>query len=317
MKKILLVEDDKSLREIYGVRMQAEGYDVVLAENGEEGLAQAVAQAPDLIISDAMMPKISGFEMLDLLKSNIKTRDIKVIMMTALSSDNQKERGELLGAERYLVKSQVGIEDLVQVVHEVLGDKPTQTSANPATSSIMNSDVPIPPTPMPIPTSTLNPIEHSFSPISSQPQNVIPLTPGQTANTNQQYQTPTPNIQPIPNQASQMFQQLQPAASPQAISASPNLQTADPKSINSNIQPNAMPVQNRLPNSEGGVTHTIQPVQEAINPRINIDDLLAKEDSTGHSSNPIFTPNQQFPAASTNPSINTAPNSGDETLHLG
>lgn len=122
MTKILLVEDDKSLREIYGVRLLAEGYDIVSAGDGEEALAMAIKEKPGLIVSDVMMPKISGFDMLDILRSTTETRDIKVIMMTALSSDDQRARGEQLGADRYLVKSQVGIEDVVRTVHDVLGD---------------------------------------------------------------------------------------------------------------------------------------------------------------------------------------------------
>jgi len=129
MTKILLVEDDKSLREIYGVRLLAEGYDIVSAGDGEEALAMAIKDRPTLIISDVMMPKISGFDMLDILRSTTETRDIKVIMMTALSSEDQRSRGESLGADRYLVKSQVGIEDVVRTVHEVLGDAPVAAPA--------------------------------------------------------------------------------------------------------------------------------------------------------------------------------------------
>ena len=122
MAKILLVEDDKSLREIYGVRLMAEGYEIVSAGDGEEALAMAIKERPDLIVSDVMMPKISGFDMLDILRSTTETKDVKVIMMTALSSDDQRARGEALGADRYLVKSQVGIEDVVRTVHDVLAD---------------------------------------------------------------------------------------------------------------------------------------------------------------------------------------------------
>lgn len=86
-------------------------------------MAVAVKERPDLIISDVMMPKISGFDMLDILRSTPETQNIKVIMMTALSSEDQRERGESLGADRYLVKSQVGIEDVVNAVHDVLGDR--------------------------------------------------------------------------------------------------------------------------------------------------------------------------------------------------
>ena len=139
MTKILLVEDDKSLREIYGVRLLAEGYDIVSAGDGEEALAMAIKERPALIVSDVMMPKISGFDMLDILRSTTETRDVKVIMMTALSSEDQRQRGEALGADRYLVKSQVGIEDVVRTVHEVLGDapEPAPVAPTPAMESVV------------------------------------------------------------------------------------------------------------------------------------------------------------------------------------
>lgn len=132
MTKIMLVEDDKSLREIYGVRLLAEGYDIVSAGDGEEALAMAIKERPQLIVSDVMMPKISGFDMLDILRSTTETKNIKVIMMTALSSEEQRQRGESLGADRYLVKSQVGIEDVVRVVHEVLADQAAPVAPAPA-----------------------------------------------------------------------------------------------------------------------------------------------------------------------------------------
>ena len=130
MAKILLVEDDQSLREIYGIRLTAEGYQIVPAGDGEEALAMAVREKPDLIISDVMMPKISGFDMLDILRSTPETKNIKVIMMTALSSEDQRARGEALGADRFLVKSQVGIEDVVNAVHEVLDQNQNNNTEN-------------------------------------------------------------------------------------------------------------------------------------------------------------------------------------------
>lgn len=133
MSKIMLVEDDNSLREIYSIRLTAEGYTIVSAGDGEEALAVAVRERPDLVISDVMMPKISGFDMLDILRSTPETKDIKVIMMTALSSEDQRERGESLGADRYLVKSQVGIEDVVNAVHDVLGDRSEDGTISPVT----------------------------------------------------------------------------------------------------------------------------------------------------------------------------------------
>ena len=69
MSKVLLVEDDNNLRDIYEARMQAEGFEIVSAHDGEEGLIVAKNEHPDLIISDVMMPKISGFEMLDIIRA--------------------------------------------------------------------------------------------------------------------------------------------------------------------------------------------------------------------------------------------------------
>ena len=155
MKKILLVEDDNNLREIYGARLLAEGYDIVSAKDGEEALSMAVAEKPDLIISDIMMPKISGFDMLDILRATPQTKDTKVIMMTALSQAEDRERGERLGADRYLVKSQVTLEDVVKVVQEVLvadGGTPAPAAA------------PAAPAPAPAPAPVATPAEPTVTP---------------------------------------------------------------------------------------------------------------------------------------------------------
>lgn len=182
MSKIMVVEDDASLREIYSIRITAEGYDVVSAGDGEEALAMAVREKPDLILSDVMMPKISGFDMLDILRSTPETANIKVVMMTALSAEDQRQRGERLGADRYLVKSQVGIEDVINVIHEVLGDKPSATPATPPAPAFTPASVPAPalePTPTPeatpapasIPESEPAPaLESAPAPAQPQPQ---------------------------------------------------------------------------------------------------------------------------------------------------
>lgn len=180
MTKILLVEDDKSLREIYGVRLLAEGYDIISAGDGEAALAMAIKERPSLIVSDVMMPKISGFDMLDILRSTTETKDIKVIMMTALSSEDQRARGEALGADRYLVKSQVGIEDVVRTVHDVLGDAPV--SGLSAAQTFGSASAPRPSMPSP----TVPP------PRSAQPlQQTMPSPPPFTAAA-----TPQPRPQP-------------------------------------------------------------------------------------------------------------------------
>ena len=147
----MVVEDDAALREIYSIRITADGYDVVSAGDGEEALAMAVREKPDLILSDVMMPKISGFDMLDILRATPETAKIKVIMMTALSSDEQRSRGERLGADRYLVKSQVGIEDVVNTIHEVLGDRPAAGQPQEQSQPQPNPIPPLAPAPGPQP----------------------------------------------------------------------------------------------------------------------------------------------------------------------
>ena len=170
MTKILLVEDDKSLREIYGVRLLAEGYDIVSAGDGEEALAMAIKERPRLILSDVMMPKISGFDMLDILRSTTETKDVKVIIMTALSSEDQRKRGEQLGADKYLVKSQVGIEDVVRAVHETLGDLPGVGTNPVPVSQPAHTYEPVAPEPQPTQIPAPQPVTRpDISSLSPQP----------------------------------------------------------------------------------------------------------------------------------------------------
>lgn len=140
MAKILLVEDDSNLREIYGARLEAEGYEILSANDGEEALAIAVREKPDLIITDVMMPKISGFDMLDILRTTPETKDIKVIVMTALSQDADRKHGKDLGADNYIVKSQVTLDDVVNVVRDAMSATSPVQTANQTTPSDGNDD---------------------------------------------------------------------------------------------------------------------------------------------------------------------------------
>ncbi|MBR2741596.1 response regulator [Candidatus Saccharibacteria bacterium] len=204
MSKIMVVEDDASLREIYSIRITAEGYEVVSAGDGEEALAVAVREKPDLILSDIMMPKISGFDMLDILRSTPETASIKVVMMTALSAEDQRQRGERLGADRYLVKSQVGIEDVVNTIHEVLGDRAAPASAPEAAPTPegapapVTESAPVPegvPAPAPAPMPTLDAPAPEVAPVSepapmSAPEMPAPVLAPEPA--------PTPAVEAIP-----------------------------------------------------------------------------------------------------------------------
>lgn len=130
-KKILLVEDDTALAGVYRARLEIEGFDVREVHNGEEALSAAVEFKPDLILLDAMMPKITGFDVLDILRNTPDTTNIRVIMLTALSQPKDKERAEALGVDDYLVKSQVVIGDVVERVKHHLGMSQTTEDQPP------------------------------------------------------------------------------------------------------------------------------------------------------------------------------------------
>ncbi len=123
-KKILLVEDYIAHSAVYKSRLELEGFEIREVNNGEDALSAAIDFHPDLILLDAMMPKISGFDVLDILRNTPETGNIKIIMLTALSQPKDKERAEGLGVDDYLVKSQVVIGDVVDRIKYHLGLTP-------------------------------------------------------------------------------------------------------------------------------------------------------------------------------------------------
>ena len=278
MTKILLVEDDKSLREIYGVRLLAEGYDIVSAGDGEEALAMAIKERPQLIVSDVMMPKISGFDMLDILRSTSETKDIKVIMMTALSSEDQRARGEALGADRYLVKSQVGIEDVVRTVHDVLGDSIAPT---PNLAQAFGAAAPSAVT-RPAPTMPQRPV----TPVAPQP--VTPTTPmyqtpaaptmSSFPQPTPQYQAPTPPpvYNPVPQQSTPVAAPVYQAPVPSNPLPQPSapFSTQRPASLVDRVihpltdQPPAVDVGNLINQELNGMTMPQAPITPTPQPGI-------------------------------------------------
>lgn len=120
LKRILLVEDDDALAGVYLVRLQAEGFDVRRVSNGEDALAAAISYKPDLVLLDVMMPKVSGFDVLDILRNTPETANLKIIILTALSQETDKQRAMKLGVDDYLVKSQVVITDVIDRIKQHL-----------------------------------------------------------------------------------------------------------------------------------------------------------------------------------------------------
>jgi DNA-binding response OmpR family regulator len=120
-KRILFVEDDDALASVYMVRLEAEGFEVKRVANGEDALAAATSFHPDLVLLDVMMPKISGFDVLDILRNTPETTNLKIVMLTALSQESDKKRAQSLGVDDYLVKSQVVIGDVIERIKQHVG----------------------------------------------------------------------------------------------------------------------------------------------------------------------------------------------------
>lgn len=120
-KRILFVEDDDALASVYLVRLEAEGFEVKRVANGEDALAAATSFHPDLVLLDVMMPKISGFDVLDILRNTPETANLKIVMLTALSQESDKKRAQSLGVDDYLVKSQVVIGDVIDRIKHHIG----------------------------------------------------------------------------------------------------------------------------------------------------------------------------------------------------
>ena len=113
-KKILMVEDDLGLAKVYVDRLVAEGFDVKHVVDGEQALTTTLEYKPDLMLLDVMMPKLSGFDVLDIIRNTPETANLKVIMLTALSQESDIQKAKSLKVNDYLVKSQVVIADVVE-----------------------------------------------------------------------------------------------------------------------------------------------------------------------------------------------------------
>ena len=118
--KILVVEDEEFLLDLYETKLEESGYEVIKASNGEEGISLARLELPSLILLDILMPKVDGYEMLKSIKSNNKTRTIPVIIFSNLSQKEEIEKGLKLGAKDFIIKTSVTPTELEIKVREYL-----------------------------------------------------------------------------------------------------------------------------------------------------------------------------------------------------
>lgn len=117
--KVLLIEDDIRVRELYELVLKMDEYAVVTAETGEEGLERAKAEQPDLIFLDIRLPGINGLEVLESLRQQTETKDIPVVILSNLDDEKTVTQGISLGAQEYIVKSRITPQDLSKRVKDV------------------------------------------------------------------------------------------------------------------------------------------------------------------------------------------------------
>ena len=121
-KKILVIEDDATLQNAIREILKSGGYTVVSALTGEDGLRLAVAETPDLILLDLVLPQKDGFEVLTKIRSTPEMNKVPVIVLTNLESSEEVERALSLGAYTYLVKLRYTLDEILEKVKKALGD---------------------------------------------------------------------------------------------------------------------------------------------------------------------------------------------------
>ena len=122
MKKILFIEDEAALQKTFGEVLEQEGYKMISAMDGEEGIRLVKSEKPDLILLDLIMPKLNGFEVLKNLKSDKTTEGVPVIVLTNLEGTGDVEKSIELGAMTYLVKANYTLEEVIKKIKQALGE---------------------------------------------------------------------------------------------------------------------------------------------------------------------------------------------------
>lgn len=116
MKKIFIIEDEQSLRDILSMRLKDAGFEIEVAVDGAEALEKLKIITPDLILLDIILPKIDGFTVLGKIKEDLTTKDIPVIVLSNLGQDADIKRALDLGAADYFIKAQHSLLEIVELV---------------------------------------------------------------------------------------------------------------------------------------------------------------------------------------------------------
>ena len=125
-KRILICEDEPDMRGILQSMVESADYEVITAEDGQMSLDLAIKEKPDMILLDLVMPKLSGFEVLEKLRYNPATQDIPVIILSNLGQEKEVSKGKALGAVDYLIKADVHLTEILDKIGKYIGGKKSE-----------------------------------------------------------------------------------------------------------------------------------------------------------------------------------------------
>lgn len=120
MKKILFIDDDKDMLQLYELALTGEGFAVVTADNGPDGITKIKSNKPDLILLDVMMPNMNGIDVLKKLKDGSTTKAIPVVMFSNFSDETYIKEALSHGAAKYMVKTDYEPDDLVKELNQIM-----------------------------------------------------------------------------------------------------------------------------------------------------------------------------------------------------
>jgi CheY-like chemotaxis protein len=123
--KILFIEDDLTLSALFTLRLRAEGFEVYEVNDGDKALQVAKEFRPDLILCDLMMPSLNGYDVIDILRNTVETGAAKIVVISALSQQEDLDKAMRLGADDYIVKSQVAVDDIMDRLRTQLSLPPS------------------------------------------------------------------------------------------------------------------------------------------------------------------------------------------------
>lgn len=276
--RVLIVDDDQTLCDMYAERLKAEGYDVAVAHNGEEGAAKAVEYLPHVILLDLMMPKVNGFNTLEILKSTEETKNIPVLLLTALIQEENKRRGIQAGAEDYIIKSETMPGAVIEKIKAAVekGKRMQQASAKVSNNSpeqnegqsAIDQGQPSQSSPAPMPP--------SVPPASPEPDQVTPPPPPPPSES-----TPVP--EPTSTPSSETMPPSTPPVTPESMAqqppvASPPAEPSEPINGSQSVTPPVAP--------QTGESTPREELQTSFPPKSPEEPLTPPDSSSTPSSSP-------------------------------